>query len=87
VTLSQLKESARGGKPAILNAVADDWDMVEAAGIHTPFRITDFLSQRAHESDGFRTAREYADGSADEGQPSHLSFPLQSWGALHSRVH
>jgi hypothetical protein len=26
--------------------VADDWDMVEAAGIHTPFRTTDFLSQR-----------------------------------------
>jgi putative chitinase len=57
------------GKPWILDgladampAIADDW------GVNTPTRQQHFLSQCAHESDHFRTTREYATGRAYEGR-------------------
>jgi putative chitinase len=37
-------------------------------GITTPKRIANFLSQAAHESDNFKTLREYASGAAYEGR-------------------
>ena len=37
-------------------------------GIDTTLRKAHFLGQVAHESDGFRTAREYASGAAYEGR-------------------
>lgn len=37
-------------------------------GLHTPQRIAHYLAQIAHESAGFRTLEEFADGSAYEGR-------------------
>lgn len=41
---------------------------MEKAGINTKLRIAHFLAQICHESDHFRTTREYASGSAYEGR-------------------
>jgi predicted chitinase len=66
--LSELKAFSPGGKAAILQDIADNWDVAERAGINTPLRICHFMAQIAHESDSFRTAREYASGAAYEGR-------------------
>lgn len=42
--------------------------LLERFDIVTPLRISHFLAQVAHESDGFRTTEEYASGSAYEGR-------------------
>lgn len=41
---------------------------MEKAGINTKLRIAHFLAQIGHESDHFRTTREYASGAAYEGR-------------------
>lgn len=41
---------------------------MEKAGINTRLRIAHFLAQIGHESDHFRTTREYASGAAYEGR-------------------
>lgn len=41
---------------------------MEKAGINTRLRIAHFLAQLCHESDHFRTMREYASGAAYEGR-------------------
>ena len=41
---------------------------MEKAGITTKLRIAHFLAQIGHESDHFRTTREYASGAAYEGR-------------------
>lgn len=47
---------------AALTVACNEWE------IDTPARVAAFLAQIAHESDGFRTAREYASGTAYEGR-------------------
>ena len=69
VNLRDLKKFAPAGKLAILKGIADNWAIAQQHGaINTPERITHFLAQLAHESDGFRTLREYASGAAYEGR-------------------
>ena len=64
-----LKRIAPSGKPWILMGFADALDaLCERYQIDTPDRQAHFIAQVAHESDGFRTTVEYADGSAYEGR-------------------
>lgn len=54
--------------PRILRGLVDNPDMFIAYGVDTDIRRNMFLAQLAHESDGFRTTREYASGNAYEGR-------------------
>lgn len=57
------------GKPWILDGLADAMPIiVERYKINTTTRQTHFLATLAHESDHFRTTREYASGAAYEGR-------------------
>lgn len=57
------------GKPWILDGLADAMPhIVERFNINTPLRQQHFLAQVAHESDHFKTTREYASGQAYEGR-------------------
>ncbi len=42
--------------------------LLEEAAIDTPLRVAHFMAQATHESAGFRTTEEFADGSAYEGR-------------------
>nr|WP_298099734.1 peptidoglycan-binding protein [uncultured Shinella sp.] len=42
--------------------------MLPYIGVNTPLRISHYLAQTAHESDGFCTSEEYASGAAYEGR-------------------
>jgi len=64
-----LKLIAPTGKPWIVMGFADGLGGLCARyQINTPDRQAHFIAQVAHESDGFRTTVEYADGSAYEGR-------------------
>lgn len=57
------------GKPWILDGLAEEMPyMVRKFAINTPTRQHHFLAQVAHESDHFKTTREYASGKAYEGR-------------------
>ena len=54
--------------PRILRGLVDNPQMFIDYGVDTDIRRNMFLAQLAHESDGFRTTREYASGNAYEGR-------------------
>jgi len=64
----ELKKICRRAKDEILQYLEDNWEYLDVGGIDTPLRKAHFMAQLAHESDGFRTTREYASGRAYEGR-------------------
>lgn len=64
----ELRVFAPGASKAILAGIIQSWQYAEAVGIRGPLRLPHFMAQIAHESDGFRTTREYASGAAYEGR-------------------
>lgn len=64
-----IMDKVRGAKPELaagLDKVAPE--LAEKYGINTPERMRHFLAQTAHESAGFKTAKEYASGKEYEGR-------------------
>jgi putative chitinase len=60
VTAERLWRLVPSGKPAIMAPIAENFDRLASRyDITTRLRICHFLAQAAHESDGFRTLREY----------------------------
>lgn len=68
LTYQDLKGVAPNGKRNILSQVAKYENLFEKYEVNTKRRKIYFLAQVAHESDGFRTTREYASGRAYEGR-------------------
>jgi putative chitinase len=67
--LSILRAIAPKGNASILQGVANAMPgIVSEFELSTPLRQAHFLSQLAHESDGFKTTVEYASGKAYEGR-------------------
>lgn len=64
----ELRVFAPGASKAILAGIIQNWHYAEAVGIEGPLRLPHFMAQLAKESDGFRTTREYHDGSKYEGR-------------------
>ena len=60
--------SPRGEPDIIAGAALHMPAAIARADLSTPLRVAHFLAQLAHESDGFRTTREYASGAAYEGR-------------------
>ena len=67
-TLEDLKELAPHGKESILKGVVDNQHILTKYDILPGIRRQMFLAQIAHESDGFKTTREYASGARYEGR-------------------
>jgi putative chitinase len=64
-----LRQIAPSGRQWIVIGFADELpSLAHRFKIDTPDRQAHFIAQCAHESDGFRTTVEYADGSAYEGR-------------------
>jgi len=60
VTAERLLHLSPSGKPAIISGLAGHFDrLAREQGITTRLRVCHFLAQAAHETDGFRTLREY----------------------------
>lgn len=68
LTFEILKKIAPNGRNDILKSVVEYQELFEKYDITDKRRLTYFLAQLAHESDGFRTTREYASGKAYEGR-------------------
>ena len=67
LTLDQLiKIAPHSPKDNIARLIEPLNDTMARYAINTPLRICHFIAQIAHESDGFYTTEEYADGSAYE---------------------
>lgn len=67
--LAILRAIAPKGNASILQGVANAMPgMIGEFDLSTPLRQAHFLAQIAHESDGFKTATEYASGKAYEGR-------------------
>lgn len=66
ITAEQIKEVCPNAKQEIVNAIADNLDLLsEYYDINTPLRLSHFLAQCAHESGGFRLMKENLNYSAD----------------------
>lgn len=69
ITLAQLKKIAPNGRGDLLQAIVDNSPVLfPQYGLVTKSRVTHFIAQIAHESDGFHTVVEYASGKAYEGR-------------------
>lgn len=68
ITYNDLVHNFRYGSPSIMQGIVDNQDILEKYEITTDRRRNMLLAQLAHESDGFRTTREYASGAAYEGR-------------------
>ncbi len=68
MTFDQLKKFSRYAKDTILNEIVEFQDILEDYDITPGARRQMFMAQLAHESDGFKTTREYASGAAYEGR-------------------
>ena len=55
-------------KAAIVEGIIENQNLIHEAEITSGNRLNMFLAQLAHESDGFKTTREYASGAAYEGR-------------------
>lgn len=63
-----IRQISSRAKQDIIDGILDHADLLEEFNIHEGLRRQHFLAQLAHESDGFRTTREYASGAAYEGR-------------------
>jgi putative chitinase len=68
IKIEDLKPIFPRAKDSILQGILDNLSLFLSYDINTPERAAMCLAQLAHESDGFRTTREYASGSAYEGR-------------------
>lgn len=68
LSVELLKGVAPYAKLLVLQGIVENQDILNVYDIAPGPRRQMFLAQLAHESAGFRTTREYADGSAYEGR-------------------
>ena len=68
ITIENLRKIAPYAKTAVLEGIVDNIDILSDYEIEEGNRQNMFLAQLAHESDGFKTTREYASGRAYEGR-------------------
>lgn len=65
---NELMAAFPSAKPAIITGIVDNQSLLDEYEVNTNLRRNYFLAQVAHESDGFRTTREYASGAGYEGR-------------------
>lgn len=68
IKIEDIKPIFPRAKDSILQGIIDNLMIFVDYEINTPNRISMFLAQLAHESDGFRTTEEYASGAGYEGR-------------------
>lgn len=69
ITKDQIKKIAPGAKDSIVDPLVKYLNQyMPNYGVTSYLRICHFIAQAAHESAGFKTLEEYADGSAYEGR-------------------
>lgn len=65
---NMLFKIAKSANPRVVMSIANYPSILEDSGINTFLRLSHFLAQAAHETDGFRVLEEYASGAAYEGR-------------------
>lgn len=68
LTHDDIYKISRYAIPRIVEGIVENQYLLEEADITAGNRLNMFLAQLAHESDGFKTTREYASGAAYEGR-------------------
>jgi putative chitinase len=68
LTEANIRKLAPRAADWIIDGLVAHQDLIEQHGVNTPRRFQHFMAQIAHESDGFKTTREYASGAAYEGR-------------------